>query len=338
MKITIHDVAKQAGVSTKTVSRVINHQGEISEETRARVQAVIDRMGYRPNILARSLVHQRSHMLGVVTWGLDLYAPSRIVVGIERRSRELGYSLFLHLLSDPAEGNALQILDTLAAHRVDGIIYALPEISANHNWIQPALLENLPPLVFMNMQPRPGLISVSVDNRLGGWKATRHLIEQGCRRIGIVGGPAGWWESSERLLGWREALQQAGMEICQDRIVEADWSVEGGLQAMQTLLNQAPDIDGVFACSDDIALGALTAAAQKGRNVPGDLALAGFDNIPQAAYYQPPLTTIHQPLARVGRAAVDLLHQQIEAGESETPGTSILQEPELIVRASTRRS
>ena len=337
MKITIHDVARQAGVSTKTVSRVLNHQGEISEDTRDRVQAVIDQMGYRPNILARSLVNQRSYMLGVVSWGLDFYAPSRIVVGIEQRARELGYSLFLHLISDPAQGNAQQILDTLAAHRVDGIIYAIPEVSANHDWVQPAQLENLPPLVFMNMPSRPGLLSVSVDNLQGGRIAARHLIEQGCQRIGVIRGPSGWWEAEERLSGWQEALEQAGLEIHPERIVEADWSVESGMQAMQALLRQSPDIDAVFASSDDIALGALTAAARLGRRVPQDLALAGFDNIPQAAYFQPPLTTVHQPLARIGRAAVDLLHYQIESGSQADSSPAILQEPELIVRASTLR-
>jgi LacI family transcriptional regulator len=335
MKTTIHDVAKQAQVSTKTVSRVINHQGEISEETRVRVQAVIDRLGYRPNILARSLVNQRSHMLGVVTWGIDFYAPSRIVVGIERRARELGYSLFLHLIPDPAEGNTHQVLETLASHRVDGIIYAIPEVKANHDWVRPAQLEDLPPLVFMNTQPRPGLLSVSVDNHLGGWMAGRHLIDQGCRRIGILCGPAGWWESIERLAGWQDALQKAGLEIRQERIVHADWSVESGMQGMRTLLHQSPDIDAIFACSDDIALGALTVATQAGRHVPQDLALVGFDNIPQAAYFQPPLTTVHQPLARIGRAAVDLLHLRIEAGGGDIQAPAVMQEPELVVRASS---
>lgn len=338
MKITIHDVAKRAGVSIKTVSRVVNRQGEISEETRARVQAVIDEMGYRPNILARSLVNQRSHMLGVVTWGLDFYAPSRIVVGIEQCARRLGYSLFLHLMADPASGNAQQILDTLAAHRVDGIIYAIPEVGGNHDWVQPALLADLPPIVFMNMQPRGGLHSVSVDNRLGGWKAARHLIEQGRKRIGAILGPADWWETGERFQGWKDAILQAGLEINARCIAQADWSVESGLAAMQALLEQAPELDAVFAASDDIALGALAAAARQGRRVPDDVALVGFDNIPQAAFFQPPLTTIHQPLARIGSSAVELLHRQIEtsaAGAGSEPDSVILQEPELVVRAST---
>jgi LacI family transcriptional regulator len=345
MKVTIHDVARTAGVSTKTVSRVVNRQGEISEETRARVQAVIDELDYRPNILARSLVSQRSRMLGVVTWGIDYYAPSRIVVGIEQRSVELGYSLFLHLISHPTDSGAERILGTLADHRVEGILWAIPEVSNNHAWLERASLANLPPILFVNTQPRPGTDTVSVNNRRGGELAVQHLIEQGRRKIGLISGPPDWWETCERRAGWENALQQAGLEAGVQRIVQTDWSVEGGDLAMQRLLAQAPDIDAVFASSDDIALGAISAAHRAGRRIPDDLALVGFDNIPQSAYFQPPLTTIDQPLARTGRAAVDLLLERIErrcdqkvdaaAAESEN---SLSLEPRLVIRASSAQS
>jgi LacI family transcriptional regulator len=355
MKVTIRDVAKRAGVSTRTVSRVVNQQGEISEETRARVQAVIEELGYRPNILARSLVSQRSNMLGVVTWGLDYYAPSRIVVGIEQRSSKLGYSLFLHLISHPTDAGAENILNTLADHRVDGIIWAIPEVGENHDWAQRVSLDNLPPIVFLNTESRTGLDSIAVDNRRGGELATQHLIDQGCRKIGLISGPQGWWEAQERCTGWQDALVRAGLDPSPRRIVQADWSVEIGMQAMQRLLAQAPEIDGVFASSDDIALGALTAAVQSGRRIPEDLALVGFDNIPQSAHFQPPLTTIDQPLTRTGRAAVDLLLERIECRRSEkdqagaiaagtiaagaiAPANALRLEPGLVIRASSIRS
>jgi LacI family transcriptional regulator len=343
MKTTIHDVARKAGVSTKTVSRVINNQGEIREKTRKHVQAVIDELGYRPNILARSLVRQRTHMLGVVTWGLNYSAAPLIVTGIEQRSRELGYSLLLNLLSDPAESNARPILDGLAAYCVDGIIYAIPDIGTNHDWAQPAILKNLPPVVFVTMRARPGLSSVSVDNRSGGFMATRHLIEQGRRRIGHICGPAHWWEVNERMAGWRDALQQAGMEVRAEQMSRGDWTVQTGAQAMQILLQQFPDIDAVFVSNDRMAVGALNAAIHAGRRVPEDLAIAGFDDIPESAYFNPSLTTICQPLAELGRAAVDLLHKEIENGRNgedlapPSGGSAILLEPELIVRASTSK-
>jgi LacI family transcriptional regulator len=333
-------VAKQAGVSTKTVSRVINHQGEISEETRQRVQAVIDELGYRPNILARSLVSQRSGMLGVVTWGLDFYAPSRIVVGIEQRSSELGFSLFLHLISHPTDAGVEHILNTLADHRVEGILWAVPEVGENHAWIQPEALQSLPPIVFLSTCGHPGVDSISVDNQRGGDLAAQHLVDQGRKRIGIISGPAEWWETRERLAGWREALLRNGLEVVQKRITQAEWSVESGSQAMGRLLEQDPEIEAVFASSDDIALGALAAATQAGRRIPEDLALVGFDNIPQSAYFQPPLTTIDQPLSRTGRAAVDVLIKRIEnrhGGKEQEPAAALALEPRLVVRRSSRR-
>jgi LacI family transcriptional regulator len=337
MGVTVREVARLAGVSTKTVSRVVNNQGEISEATRARVQAAIDELGYRPNILARSLVNQRSNMLAVVTWGIDYYGPSRIVVGIEQKSNELGYSLFLNLMAHPCEDSSARILDFLMAHRVEGIIWGVPEVGDNRSWIEPARVDSLPPIVFMSTQPRPALTSVSIDNRLGGTLAAQHLIRQGRRRIGLITGPPDWWEAKERSAGWQEALEKAGLAPDPALVVEADWSVESGMEAMQILFSRDPGIDAVFACSDHIALGAMSAAQRLERRIPEDIAIVGFDNIPESAYLQPPLSTVHQPLVDIGRLAVDNLTQMIEArrsGESPEP-VVIVREPELVVRASS---
>jgi LacI family transcriptional regulator len=338
MNVTMHDVAKLAGVSTKTVSRVVNNQGEISESTRSRVQAAIEQLGYRPNILARSLVNQRSNMLAVVTWGIDYYGPSRILVGIVQRSKEMGYSLFLNLMAHPCEDSSGQILDNLIAHRVDGILWAVPEVGDNRDWLHTIRMDFLPPIIFLNMQSRTGFNSVSIDNRRGGFQAARHLIHQGRRRIGLISGPQDWWEAKERYAGWQEALQGAGLAPEPSLVVEADWSVESGAAAMQTLLEREPGIDAVFACSDHIALGALTAAHRLERRVPQDLAVVGFDNIPESAYLQPPLSTVHQPLVDIGSRAVETLHLMIESkrsGGGSVEPVAIVQEPELVVRASS---
>ncbi len=339
---TIFDVAERAGVSTRTVSRVVNQKGEITEETRARVQAVIDELGYRPNILARSLVRQRSNVLGVVTWGLHYYAPSRIVMGIEQRASELGYTLFLQLISHPTAEGAENILHTLADHRVDGIIWAIPEVDDNHKWIRGIPLDNLPPIIFLNARPQTTFDSIAVNNHRGAEIATQYLLQQGCKHIGVIKGPQGWWEAEERFAGWLGTLAAAGRDTSPRFVVEADWSVETGEQAMRRLLEQAPEVDGIFASSDDIALGALTAAMQAGRHISRDLVLVGFDNIPQSAYFQPPLTTIDQPLSRTGRTAVDLLLERIEERQSKKSQTSapaspkaIQLEPRLVIRASS---
>ena len=335
---TLRDVAKFAGVSTKTVSRVVNQQGEVSEATRQRVQAAIDQLEYRPNVLARSLIRQHSNTLAVIAWGIDYFGPSRTVLGIEQEANELGYSLFLNLMSHP-DGDYGPILETLIARRVDGIIWAVPEVGENRSWICARRFDQLPPIVFLSMEPRPGISVVSVDNFNGAKQAAQHLVQLGRRKIGIITGPMTWWEARERYRGWQEALGEAGLEPSPSLVIKSDdWSAVNGEQGMRTLLTQVPDIDAVFAGNDQIALGALGIAHQMGRRVPQELAIVGFDNTPESAFFWPPLTTIYQQLVNVGRIAVKNLNEMIVARRSEReplqPLSTILK-PELVIRASS---
>ena len=337
--VTLQDVATLAGVSIKTVSRVVNNQGEITEATRQRVQAAIDELGYKPNVLARSLVNRRTDTLAVVAWGIEYFGPSRIMVGVEQQADELGYSLFIDLVSQPDEPSQERILASLMARRVDGIIWSVPEVGDNHQWLKPSLLERLPPIVFLSMQSRPGIAIAAVNNLSGARQATQHLIVQGRRKIAIITGPQAWWEARERFAGWKSTLEEAGMSPARSLVVESYWSAAGGERAMQQLLKQTPEIDAVFASSDQIALGALGAIYQSGRRVPQDVAVVGFDNAPESAFYWPPLTTVYQKLVNVGHIAVQNLHQMIEArrqprGYIEAALTLI--EPELIIRASSQ--
>lgn len=337
--VTLQDVATLAGVSIKTVSRVVNNQGEISEATRQRVLAAIDELGYKPNVLARSLVNRRTDTLAVVAWGIEYFGPSRVIVGVEQQADELGYSLILNLVSHPDEPNQERILDTLLARRVDGIIWSVPQVGDNHNWLRAGLLERLPPIVFLSMQSQPGLTITAVNNFSGARQATQHLIDQGRRKIAIITGPTAWWEARERFAGWKSTMEEAGLTASPSLIVESYWSAAGGERAMQQVLKQMPDIDAVFASSDQIALGALGALHQSGRRVPQDLAIVGFDNTPESAFYWPPLTTIYQKLVNVGHIAVQNLHQMIEARRQQKgylePALTLI-EPELIVRASSK--
>ncbi len=338
---TLKDVARLAGVSTKTVSRVVNNQGEISQETRERVKVAIEQLGYRPNILARSLIHQRTNTLGVVAWGIDYFGPSRTVVGIEQQAHQLDYTLFLNLVDRPDDSDSEQVLDTLIAHRVDGIIWAVPEVGDNRAWFETSHLEQLPPIVFLSMEPRPGLAIVAVDNFSGAKQATQHLIEQGRRKIGIITGPLAWWEARERYAGWQAAMHQGNLATPSSLVAEGEWTAAAGEQGLSRLLNQEPDIDAVFASSDQIALGALGSAHRLGKRVPQELAIVGFDNMPESACFWPPLTTVYQQLIDVGRIAVQTLHTMIEANRlSITPdeATVTLVQPELIIRASSLRA
>jgi DNA-binding LacI/PurR family transcriptional regulator len=189
------------------------------------------------------------------------------------------------------------------------------------------------------MHPAAGLPVVSVDNYRGGRLATSHLVEQGYRRIGHVAGPLSWWEAEQRLAAWRDVLSEASLPVHGDMWVEGNWSSRSGELAAQQLLAQCPDLEAVFVANDQMALSMAHVAARQGRTIPGDLAVVGFDNLPESAYFHPPLTTVHQDLHRLGCRAVETVVGLIEAESAldRPPATSqaILIEPELIVRQST---
>lgn len=335
---TLRDVAELSGVSVKTVSRVVNNQENIAAATQARVRAALKELDYRPNILARSLIHQRSNTLAVVAWGMDYFGPSRAVVGIEQQAHTLGYSLFLSLIGEPRLDDRDRILGPLIDRRVDGIIWAVPEVGDNRAWLMSADLAQLPPIIFLFNEPRPGVATAIGDNRGGAREATQHLLDQGRRKIGIITGPLATWEARERYAGWQQALSQVGQTPSRAWVAEGEWSAESGAAGMRQLFEATPDLDAVYACSDQIALGALGMATRLGRQVPRDLAIVGYDNSPESAFFMPPLTTVDQQLNAMGRAAVQMLVEMIEARRSGgplEPAPVRVIAPELIVRASS---
>src|SRR6266536_2616750 len=197
-QVTISQVAKEAGVSSQTVSRVINNRQEITPETRQHVQDVIKRLGYQPNAIARSLSQRRSHTLGVVTSGLEYYGPSHILVGVEQGANKQGLSIFLNLLHQPESENIGPIVNGLISRQVEGIIWAAPEIGNNRSWFREAIPQLAIPVIFLSTRPRDDLNVVEIDNRNGAYMATEHLLEKGYRKIGLVTVPLSWWAASER--------------------------------------------------------------------------------------------------------------------------------------------
>ncbi len=346
-RVTIKDVALAAGVSTQTVSRVLNNRRDVSMETREKILGIINQMGYSPNVLARSLIQGRSHTLGVIGYGLSYYGPSRVLTGIERRARELGYSLLLSLLREPDTNDGQEVFHSLLSRQVDGIIWAVPEIGDNREWVvaQISGASQTPasvPIVFINMEPLPGLAVTAVDNREGGRLATEHLLAQGYQQIGIITGPSTWWEAQQRELGWRNAMQNARENPCDlDALkIAGDWYPSSGEKGLEALIRRCPNLQAVFACNDPMAAGALLAARRIGLRVPEDLAVVGFDDVPEAAFYYPSLTTVRQPLAELGGRAVDQLiellsnHNKDQEGE---PLQSVWLHPQLIIRDSSMR-
>lgn len=323
-----------------TVSRVLNDRPDVSPRTRKRVKKVIEELGYAPSEIARSLSHGRSSTLGVVSSGLEFYGPSRILVGIEKQANELGFSLMVRLLHNPLESPGRRALNELIANQVAGIIWAVAEIGDQRDWLYGHLNEGDTPVVFLSMKARPNTSLIALDNRLGGRLATAHLLEQGYQNIGIISGPHEWWEARERELGWQDILQQNGMGNLEHLKEQGDWTAASGYKAMMKLLDRVPDLEAIFVSNDSMALGALQAAASCGRSVPNDLAIVGFDDIPESAYFSPPLTTVRQDLLELGCQAVSLLNRQLQAKRNEEPipAQVVIMEPGLIVRQSSHQA
>jgi LacI family transcriptional regulator len=336
-RATIKDVARVASVSTQTVSRVINDRPDVSPDTRERIQQIILELDYQPSALARSLISQRSYTLGVVTAGLKFIGPSRTLNGITSMAEELKYALLLEELPRFETEDIQPLLQGLLARHVDGIVWAVPEVGDNRRWVGERLNDIRVPVVFLTMQPRPGLTTVAVDNYAGGVLVTQHFLDQGRRRIGHISGPLDWWEARQRKLAWQETLGKAGIIVSESNCTEGNWSSSSGETAFAQLLNTYPEMDAVFVGNDQMALSVLQTANRIGLRVPQDLAVAGFDNMVESAYFWPGLTTINQNQHELGCRAVQETVKQIEAvrnNEKMIP-RNILLSLELVVRESS---
>jgi LacI family transcriptional regulator len=341
-KITLKDVAQRAGVSTQTVSRVVNNSPDVLPQTRDRVQKAINELGYAPNVIARSLSRGRSNTLGIVGFGLKYYGSTSVLIGIERTSNELGYSLIFSLLEKFEPSRIDDILNSLLSRQVEGIIWAVPGQNQLFEWVSEKVQNLSIPIIFLNEKENDEHIILSMDNQMGARLATEHLLELGYQRVGIITGPQSWWEAREREAGWRIAMHDAGFddEELEFLRVEGDWSAASGDIGLYKLHEQSPDLDAVFASNDQMALGAMQAARRFGLAIPQDLGIVGFDDTPEAAYFYPPLTTIRQNLENLGALAVNTIHGLIQARHDNRPFKPSEKQikPRLIVRKSSKKN
>jgi LacI family transcriptional regulator len=338
VRSTIKEVASAAGVSTQTVSRVINDRPDVSPETRKRVKNIIDSLDYQPSALARSLIRQRSFTLGVVTAGLKFIGPSRTLSGITSAAGEFGYSLLLKEQPDYEVNNVAPIFQEFISRHVDGIIWAAPEVGENRSWVDKPPTKSNIPIVYLTMEAKKNISVVSTDNYLGGRLAMSHLLEQGYRHIGHISGPLDWWEARQRMAAWKDALKEAGLKPRDTCWVEGNWSSSSGAQAVEKLFEQYPKMDSIFVANDQMALSVIQIACQKKLRIPEDIGIVGFDNIAESAFFCPPLTTIQIDQYNVGKVAVEEMIKIIESGwQDQEPAEpkSIMLTPTLVVRQST---
>ncbi len=331
MNYTLEEIARLAGVSRSTVSRVINHHPNVRPEVRERVWRIIREVGYQPHAAARNLVTRRSQIVGVVIPETipkvfsDPYFPA-VLRGIFDALMERGYHLMLSLLSPPQEEDFYQ--RALRGRVVDGIIVLSAQVT--DPLIRRAYEEGLPVVSIGRYPQEPGVSYVDADNVGGGRMATEHLLRLGWRRVATIAGPQTMAPGIDRLEGYRAALQAWGIRPSPDWIAEGDFTEAGGYMAMRRLLSARPDA--VFVASDLMAMGALKALREAGLRVPEDMAIVGYDDVELAQFTDPPLTTVRQPIYELGRVAVQLLLHQLEEDVRE-PQRVILP-TELVIRAS----
>ena len=333
-RVTIKDVAAQSGVSTQTVSRVINNRPDVASDTRERVEDVIATLGYRPSAVARTLVARRSNAIGVLLAGMGYTGTVLTLRGIIDESASLGLTV---LVAELPEGDSLDdprpAISALVERHVDGIIMSVPAIGQAVDRIKAVLPVHREPVVFVKAGVSDRFSSVLVDNVAAVEEVVDHLVSIGRSRIGHISGPTNWHEAHDRREGWKRGLARHHLEADPGLCEEGDWSPQSGADAMSVLLDRIPDLDAVVAANDRMALGAMHTLRGRRLRIPEDVAVTGFDDIEEAAWFAPPLTSVGQPLAEMGRQAVRRLWAEFQGGA--TPPVAIPLEAELMIREST---
>ncbi len=326
----LEDVARMAEVSAMTVSRVLKSPEKVRPETRDRVMAAVRHLDYRPKIAARVSAAGGSGVLGVVTADSPLFGTAPILHAIEQAARRHDYLISVVGIEKPDARSLGESVGLLLGLPVDGIIMAAPLESAVDG------LHGLPPDLPLVVADATGDIpfpTVAVDQHAGAVRAVRHLLSLGHETVWHLAGPAGWVNAVSRQSAWREVLENAGRPVPEPII--GDWSARSGYEQGR-LIARDPAVTAVFAANDAMALGLQRALSEAGRPVPGEVSVVGFDDVPGSGYHVPPLTTVHQNFAEVGRRAVELLLKRL-AEPAMTQGAlpRSLIEPDLVVREST---
>ncbi|MGH7665137.1 MAG: LacI family DNA-binding transcriptional regulator [Gemmatimonadaceae bacterium] len=329
MKVTIRDVAREAGVSVATVSRVLNSSGPVRERTRERIREVAAALQYTPNGAARSLSTRRASTLGVILPGLDGEFFSEVIRGIDQAARQEGYHLLVS--SSHNERSEVEAAVRTMRGRVDGLILMSPGVESANAVPHPS--ESLPVVLLNSPEAVNGFDCVTIDNYGGAATLVRHLIAAGHERIAIINGADGNHDAGERARGYRDALAGAGLECRAAWELRGDFAEESGHRAAATIVGMSSRPTAIFAANDSMAVGALSALGEAGIRVPEDIAIGGFDDIPIARYMSPPLTSVHVPMGELGRRAVATLLRAVESGNQHQRTREVI-DTALVVRRS----
>lgn len=330
---TIKDVAKQAGVSTTTVSHVINKTRFVAEDTTKAVWDAIKELNYSPSAVARSLKINTTKSIGMMITTSESPFFAEIVLAVEEYCYRKGYSLFLCNTQNEPE-KIQNHLDMLIKKRVDGILVMCSEYRENAF----ALFKSTSiPMVVMDWGPNEDKSDRIIDHSFeGGYIATKHLIESGHTDIGIIAGYLYKTTAKARYDGFVKAMNEAGLPIRPEWVYENDFQPEGGYESMNYILKQKTRPTAVFCGCDMMALGAISAITEKGMQVPQDISVIGYDNIHSSRFFAPPLTTVNQSKVRLGKMALELLFERIQDSDAANQPKVLEFYPELVVRKSVR--
>jgi LacI family transcriptional regulator len=326
----MRDVAQEAGVSIKTVSRVVNEQGEIRDETRERVLAAIDQLGYRPSKVARALVTSRTDTIGLLIGDIQNPYFSEVARGVLDFAQEQEYDVFL-CNTDGAPKTEMRAIYSLIDHNIDGaIIYPSWK---NKDWI-PKFARLSCPLVLVNSktEPKLGVSLVRTEFRKGANLAVKYLIEKGHQQIGMIVGEVNPIEKINRVCGYREALESNGLQFREDWVILGTPEMEHGAAATKELLSKYPEVTAIFCYNDLLAMGAVQSCKEMGLKVPEDIAIIGFDNIRFSALIHPALTTIHVDKYEIGKRSASLLMRMLREPDQDYPVQYV--DTELVIRES----
>lgn len=327
-RITIRDVAAKAGVSHQTVSRVINNNERVNEKTRSKVDAAIAELGYQPNAIARFMAKGRTKTIACFSPNLTDYTYASIIEGAEFEARRAGY--FLMTASAPDTETFTMLVEQLvASRRTEGLLMINPYVDDRYN----QLPQDAPVVYIAGRSSQSSMDSVFLDDEEAGRIATQHLVDLGHNSIAMITGPMEEDCSCDRLNGYKSVLQSAGIEADPLLIKEGDWSASTGYEAIQQLFAEGVKFSAVFAQNDRMAVGAIKALKENGCQVPEDVSVVGFDDMPLASYYDTPLTTIRQDTFRMGREAAKLLIRAIDTPEKQRHDYPM--PVELVLRKST---
>lgn len=327
----IFDVASEAGVSHQTVSRVVNGDPNVRPATRAKVDDAIAKLNYRPSAAARALASRKTRALGLISTGGPLFGPSSIMQGFDGAARQAGYQVSIATLP-PSDTESMRVglraaVDALLGQNVEAIVLIAPDSGA----IEAVQRVDVGvPLVTADAVAHDGPVSVSLDQFSGAALATRHLASLGHTSIVHVSGPSEWTDAREREAGWRSALSELGLEAAP--VLRGDWTPEFGYRIGQELADDLR-FSAVFCANDQMALGVLHAFSERRIDVPGRVSIVGFDDVPEAAHFIPPLTTVRQDFSALGRQIMATIESLLADGDIS--GVVTAAAPELVVREST---